>query len=120
MQTELEVKAIKKRIVDETINSTKVYGVAGNETKGYSVDDEYNINGDNAQKGSGSAGSLSDHLNSGFNMLTGGDAEDIKNRKRQQGYVIPGQISYSAENIYSDANDLKIDTSGNKGQVSIY
>lgn len=120
MQTELEIKAIKKRIIDETTNSTKLYGVKGNEVKGYSVDDEYDINGDDAKKGGGTVGSLVDHLNSNFDFSVGGDVEDVKNRKRQQGYVLPGKVTYSAENIYSDADNIKIDTSANIGQVVIY
>jgi len=122
MQTELEVKAIKKRIVDTTINSSKEYGVKGNTTKGYSSEDgdDYSINGDNAKKGGSEEGSLVNHLNKGFNLENGGDNVDKIERDKQLGYVIPGQKTYSKGNYYSDADDIKIDTSKNIGQVIIY
>lgn len=122
MQTNLEIKGISKRVGDTLLNSTKKFGVKGNETKGYSSlpDDEYNINGEDAKKGGESDGTLSNHLNKGFDLSTGGDSVDKKSREIQQAYVIPGQITYSKENYYSDADDNKIDTSGNIGQIIIY
>lgn len=122
MQTELEVKAIKKRTTDTVLNGTKVFGVDGNKVTGNNTSNEYDINGADARKGGESTGSLVDHLNSKFDLSTGGDAEDIKARERQQSYVIPGLQTYSAENIYSDADNIKIDTSINVslGQVVIY
>lgn len=122
MQTDLEVKAIKKRTTDTLLNSTKIFGVKGNEVKGNSSQpgDEYDVNGANARKGGASTGTLSNHLNQGFDLSTGGDAVDTAERQKQQSYVIPGHITYNKQNYYSDANDIKIDTSGNIGQVVIY
>lgn len=120
MQTELEIKAIKKRAEYNVVNGTKVYGVDGNKVTGNNVDDEYDINGADSQKGGSDNGSLVDHLNTSFDFTSGGDNEDKKARTRQKGYVIPGMTTYSADNIYSDADNIKIDTSLNVGQVEIY
>jgi hypothetical protein len=120
MQTELEIKAIKKRTADMIANATQIFGLDGDKVTGNSVDKEYDINGADSKKGGESNGSLVDHLNQKFDLSTGGDAEDTKARKRQQGYVIPGLITYSAENIYSDADNIKVDISPNIGNVKIY
>lgn len=122
MQTNLETKAIKKRTTDTLLNSTKVFGVNGNEVKGNSskTGDEYAIDGSDARKGGQTIGSLVNHLNQGFDLSTGGDMLDTLERKKQQGYVIPGQNAYSEQNYYSDADNIKVDTSGNIGQVIIY
>ena len=122
MQTQLEVKGIKKRTTDTLANSTKVFGVSGNQVKGHSQEDgdEYDINGANARKGGKSTGSLVNHLNKSFDLTTGGDAMDITAREKQQGYVIPGQVTYTSDSYYSDIDDIKIDTSKNIGQVIIY
>jgi len=128
MQTDLEIKAIKKRTTDSVVNSTKVFGVAGNEVKGNSVDSEYSTatvgeadgGVSKSKKGGNSIGSLVNHLNKGFDVTSGGDVIDQKARQRQQGYVIPGQTTYSEKNVYSDADNIKVDTSLNIGQVVIY
>lgn len=122
MQTELEVKAIKKRVVDSTVNSSKEYGVKGNSTKGYSSEDGdgYDIDGSKARKRGSGEGSLVDHLNKGFSLEDGGNNVDKLERDKQLGYVIPGKKTYSKEDYYSDADDIKIDTSKNIGQVIIY
>lgn len=127
MQSGLEVKAIKKRVKDTTVNGEKIYGVIGNEVKGNSVNDEYSINGDNARKGGKEEGSLVDHLH-GFDMTTGGDVEDQKARTTQLGFAIAGINKYTVNDSYSDAdigdcedvNYGKIDTDLNIGQVVIY
>lgn len=122
MQTKLEVKGISKRITDTLTNSTKIYGIKDNEVKGNSSleGDEYDINGSDAKKGGETQGSLVNHLNQGFDITTGGDSFETKEREKQQNYVIPGLITYSAENFYSDADNIKVDTSGNIGQVVIF
>ncbi len=120
MQTRLEVKGIKKRTDDAVTNANKVFGVSGNEVQGRNHEKGYDINGGDARKGGNSAGSISNHLNNGFDFTTGGDSADIANRDRQLSYVIPGQVTYSAKNYYSDVDDIKIDTSKNIGQVIIY
>jgi hypothetical protein len=124
MQTELEVKAIKKRLTDTTINSTKIFGVVGNEVKSNSLNpgDEYDINGSKNRKGGENEGSLVNHLNSGFDLTTGGDFIDTKERQKQQAYVIPGTKSYSEDKPYADlvTGASKIDTSKNIGQVVIW
>ena len=120
MQTEVEVKAIKKRTEDLVVNSSKIYGVNGNEVKGYSSSEGDEYSAESAKKGGETEGSLVNHLNNGFDLSTGGDSEDKKNREKQQSYVIPGKVTYNKENYYSDVDDIKVDTSGNIGQVIIY
>lgn len=127
MQTQLEIKGITKRAKDTMINSTNVFGVKDNEVVGSSINNEYDINGDDAKKGGPEEGSLVNHLR-GFDFTVGGDKEDIKAREKQLAYAIPGIQKYTFENSYSDAdtgdsvdaNYSKIDTSLNVGQVVIY
>lgn len=121
MQTELEKKGIKKRTDYTLINSTKKYG-KNNDVKGKSSQDgdEYSLDGSKAKKGGQISGSLVNHLNQSFDLTTGGDSIDMLERQKQLGYVIPGKVTYSAENIYSDVDDIKINTDENIGQVVIY
>lgn len=127
MQSKLEIKAIKKRTKDMVQNSEKLFGVNGNQSKGYSPNDEYSINGDDSKKGGEETASLVDHLHL-FDLTVGGDNEDIKARKRQIEYTIPGVDRYDVSNTYSDAdsgecgdfNYGKIDMDKNEGQVIIY
>lgn len=116
----LEPIGIKKRKSDFLANTTKEYGVEGDLTNGYDPDNEYDIHGANSKKGTES-GYLSDHINSTkFDFTKGGSKIDKENRERQQGYQVDGINKYSPESIYSDADDTRIDTSGNIGQVKIY
>lgn len=119
MQTNLEVKAIKKRAQDDLVNVTRTFGPKGDEVTGNDSAKEYDINGKDARKGGTSIGSISDHLTS-FDLSTGGSKTDSDARAKQQSYVIPGLVTYNESNIYSDANINKIDTSLNVGQVVIY
>lgn len=122
MQTKLETKGISKRSADTLVNSSKTFGPTDDLVKGNSraEGDEYDINGANAQKGGDSAGSLVNHLNSKFDLSTGGSKTDVAARNKQIQYAIPGVNSYSEGNIYSDADNILIDTSANEGQVVIY
>lgn len=122
MQTKLEIKGISKRNADTLVNSTKSFGPKDDLVKGNSIaeGDEYDINGANAQKGGESTGSLVNHLNSKFDLTTGGSKTDVVARNTQIKYTIPGVNSYSEENIYSDADKILVNTSGNEGQVVIY
>ena len=127
MQSELEAKAISKRIKDIKQNGEKLFGVNGNQVSGNNSDKEYPIDGSNSRKGGESQGSLVDHLHA-FDFTTGGDVEDVKARNRQLSYEIPGINKYDLKNTYSDADagicgDVdysKIDTDLNIGQVVIY
>lgn len=127
MQTNLEIKAITKRTKDSNINEEKIYGVTDNQVKGNSVNDQYDINGENNKKGGDEDGSLVDHLH-GFDLTTGGDKSDVKEREKQLGYAINGINKYTIDNSYSsadagnseDVNYSKIDTDLNIGQVVIY
>jgi hypothetical protein len=127
MQTQLEIKGITKRAKDSTINSTKTYGVKDNEVKGHNINDQYDINGEDARKGGDEKGSLVDHINK-LDMSTGGDKVDQAARNRQLSYAIPGIAHYTFDSAYADAdagqavdtNYTKIDTSLNIGQVVIY
>ena len=117
----LEPIAIKKRVVDNLKNTTTEFGPSGDTTKGYTLESEYDIEGSKSQKGNGSAGYLSDHLNSTkFDLTKGGSKTDEGLRLAQQSYEIPGITKYDPEDIYSDADNLKIDTSENIGQVIIF
>ena len=116
----LEPIAIKKRAVDNLKNTTTEFGPNEDTTKGYTMENEYDTEGTKAQKGTES-GYLSDHLNSTkFDITKGGSKTDAEARLRQQSYQIPDVRNYDSENIYSDADDLKVDTSGNIGQVIIF
>ena len=127
MQTQLEIKGITKRAKDTMLNSTNVFGVKDNEVVGSSINNKYDINGDDAKKGGEEKGSLVDHLR-GFDLTVGGDKEDTKARDKQLAYAIPNIKKYTVETTYSDAdtgesvdaNYSKIDTSLNIGQVVIY
>lgn len=117
----LEPIAIKKRAVDNLKNVTREFGPQDDSTKGYSLENEYDVEGSKAQKGSSESGFLADHLNSTkFDLTKGGSKTDSEARLKQQSYQIPDVEKYDDENIYSDADDLRVDTSGNIGQVIIF
>ncbi len=116
----LEPIAIKKRAVDSLKNATTEFGLNGDTSKGYTLENNYDIEGSKSQKGSES-GYLADHLNSTkFNMTKGGSKTDDEARLIQQSYEVPDVRKYDSENIYSDADNLKVDTSENIGQVIIF
>lgn len=127
MQTELEVKAIKKRTVDIKQNGEKLFGVSGNQVKGSDITNEYDIEGSKNRKGGENQGSIVDHLHP-IDLSSGGNIEDQKSREKQLSYTISGINKYDDKNTYSDADagnvgDVsysKIDTSENIGQIIIY
>lgn len=120
MQSQLEIKGIKKRTTDTVINANKKFGVIGNEVEGHSIGNEYDIEGSDAKKGGDGTGNLVSHLNTNPDFSSGGDIIDQQTREKQLAYTIPGQIRYGKDNIYSDADECKIDTSLNIGQIIIY
>lgn len=117
VQTKLEQEAIAKRKIDDQTNISKIFGVKNDQSSGYDSDNQYNE--DKARKGGDETGSITDHLHK-LDLTSGGSYTDKTARNTQTAYVIPDTNSYSAENIYSDADNCLIDTSLNVGQVVIY
>ena len=92
-QTNLELKAISKRTKDSNLNDEKLFGVTDNQVKGHSINDEYDINGEDNKKGGDELGSITDHLHS-FDFTTGGNKVDVKEREKQLEYAINGINKY--------------------------
>lgn len=126
-QTNLELKAISKRTKDSNLNDEKLFGVTDNQVKGHSINDEYDINGEDNKKGGDGLGSITDHLHS-FDFTTGGDKVDVKEREKQLGYTINGINKYTSVEPYStadvgsseDTSYKNFSTELNIGQVVIY
>lgn len=105
MQSQLEAKAIKKRIVDTVSNK-------------FGADNEYDIS--DAKKGGEGTGSISDHTLLLPDFSTGGGNMDINGNPS-----IPysGRLGNTLINNYKEGHgystDVTIDTSLNVGQVII-
>ena len=105
MQSQLEIKAIQKRVVDKVANQ-------------FSTDNQYSEA--DALKGGDSTGSISDHTVTSPDFSTGGGVMDINGNPS-----IPysGRLGNTAINTYSVnkgySTDVTIDTSLNVGQVVI-
>ena len=105
MQSNLEAKAIKKRIVDSVANQ-------------FTTSNEYSAS--DALKGGDSTGSISDHTVTNPDFSTGGGVMDINGNPS-----IPysGRLGNTLINEYREGHgygiDVTIDTSLNVGQVVI-
>jgi hypothetical protein len=105
MQSTLEAKAIKKRIIDQVSNQ-------------FGIDNEYDIS--DAKKGGEGTGSISDHTLTSPDFSTGGGEMDINGNPS-----IPysGRLGNTLINTYKEgygySTDVTIDTSLNVGQVII-